>query len=124
MEAIHRVVAVAGALAALATGATLAPGHSMDVVAMVADRLRSLVVVGNTSGPTPAMYAAIKDAAAQETNGDVHVDRIDYVGLHTNGAGSVAYIFYVYFHDTSRLQFERFVRVLRTSDGSLDVLTA
>jgi hypothetical protein len=52
------------------------------------------------------------------------VVRIDYVGRHDSGAHSAAYIFYVYFSDSSGLKFERFVRVLRTADGTLHVLAA
>jgi len=70
------------------------------------------------------MYQAIREAAAEETHGDMHVERIDYVGRHDNGGGSVGYIFYVYFSDAAALQYERFVRVLRTADGTLLVLAA
>jgi hypothetical protein len=70
------------------------------------------------------MDVAIRQAASQETRGLMHVDRIDFVGRHDNGAHSVAYIFYVYFSDSSGIQFERFVRVLRTADGTLYVLAA
>jgi len=45
-------------------------------------------------------------------------------GANDNGARSVAYIFYVYFSDSSGLECERFVRVLRTADGNLHVLAA
>lgn len=76
------------------------------------------------SEPTPAMYQSIREAAIEETHGDVSVDRIDYVGRHTNGGGAVAYIFYVYFQDSSGLNYERFIRVLRTADGTLHVMSA
>ncbi len=68
------------------------------------------------------MDGAIRQAASKETHGLMHVDRIDFVGRHDNGARSVAYIFYVYFSDSSGIEYERFVRVLRTSDGTLQVL--
>ncbi len=54
----------------------------------------------------------------------MHVEQIDYGGRHDNGGGSVGYIFYVYFSDAAALQYERFVRVLRTADGTLLVLAA
>ena len=76
------------------------------------------------AGPTPALYQAIREAAAEETRGNVHIERIDYVGRHDNGGGSVGYIFYVYFSDAAALHYERFIRVLRTADGTLHVLTA
>lgn len=72
-----------------------------------------------SSGPSPAMYQAIRKEAAEETHGQVQIDRVDYVGHHDNGAGSDGDIFYVYFHDASGMQYERFVRVLHTADGSL-----
>ena len=75
-----------------------------------------------SSGRSPAMYQAIRKEAAEETDGQVQVDRVDYVGHHDNGAGSDGYIFYVYFHDASGMQYERFVRVLHAADGSLHVL--
>jgi hypothetical protein len=70
------------------------------------------------------MYQAIQKAAAEDTDGGVHLDRVDYVGHHDNGGGSDGYIFYVYFHDPSGMQNERFIRVLRTADGGLHVLAA
>ena len=76
------------------------------------------------AGPTPALYQAIREAAAEETHGNVHIERIDYVGRHDNGGGSVGYIFYVYFSDAAAMHYERFIRVLRTTDGTLHVLTA
>ena len=70
------------------------------------------------------MDVAIRQAASRESRGVMHVERIDYIGRHDNGARSVAYIFYVYFSDSSGLECERFVRVLRTADGNLHVLAA
>ncbi len=71
----------------------------------------------------PELYQAIKEAALEETHGSVQIDRMDYIGRHDNGGGSVGYIFYVYFTDTAALHYERFIRVLRTGDGTLHVLT-
>jgi len=68
-----------------------------------------------------AMKAAIHREASEA---HVCVGRIDYVGEHSNGAGTTGYIFYVYFADCEAgLQYERFIRVLKTQDGTLHVLT-
>jgi hypothetical protein len=64
----------------------------------------------------------IQKAAVEETDGEVHLDRVDYVGHHDNGGGADGYIFYVYFHDASGMRYERFVRVLHTADGTLHVV--
>ncbi len=122
MGNLHRFIVVAVVLGVLATGIL-----ALDVIsplAMVARHPASSLALGDSSGPTPEMYVAIRDAAAVETSGTMQVDRIDYVGRHDNGAGSVAYIFYIYFADASGLRYERFVRVLHTSDGTLQVLAA
>jgi len=127
VEAIHRLIAGAGALAVLTTGASLVLGQSLDVTARavwVISSLNPVVRMDDSSGPTSAMDVAIRQAASQETRGEMHIDRIDYVGRHDSGAHSAAYIFYVYFSDSSGLKFERFVRVLRTADGTLHVLAA
>jgi hypothetical protein len=123
MGTLYRLIVVAVVFVLLATGLSQAV-HVISPLAMVARHLTSSVSISNSSGPTPAMYVAIRAAAALETNGDMHVDRIDYVGRHENGPGSVGYIFYIYFADSSGLGYERFVRVLRTGDGTLQVLTA
>ncbi len=71
--------------------------------------------------PHQAMKAAIHREASEAY---VYVMRIDYVGEHNNGAGATGYIFYAYFTDCeAALQHERFVRVLKTQDGTLHVLT-
>ena len=123
MGTLHRLIVVAVVFVVLATGMSQAV-HVISPLAMVARHLTSSLAFGDSRGPTPEMYVAIRSAAAVETSGSVHVDRIDYVGRHENGAGSVAYIFYIYFADSSGLGYERFVRVLRTGDGTLQVLTA
>ena len=120
-------MAVAVAMAGLTAGASMMPSQALDLIAplaVVAKHLTSSFVIRDTSEPTPAMYAAIRGAAASETKGNVHIDRIDYVGRHENGAGSVGFIFYIYFVDRSGPKYERFVRVLRTGDGALHVLAA
>lgn len=94
-------------------------GLRLDVVPV---RVASLASAD--AGPTPALYQAIREAAVKETHGEMHIERIDYVGRHDNGAGSVGYIFYIYFVDSGGLAYERFIRVLRTSDGTLHVLAA
>jgi hypothetical protein len=128
MVSLHPLIAVTATVAGLATGASLMPVLAMDVAAPVAAAARHLTsssfANSDTSGPTPAMYAAIRGAAASETKGTMEVEKIDYVGRHGNGAGSVGYIFYIYFSDASGLKYERFVRVLRTADGTLHVLSA
>lgn len=123
MGILYRLIVVAVVFVGLATGMSQA-GAVISPLGMVARHLTSSVAIDDSRGPTPAMYVAIRAAAASETKGDMHVDRIDYVGRHTNGAGSVGYIFYVYFADSSGLGYERFVRVLRTQDGTLEVLAA
>lgn len=127
MEMIQRLMAGAGAFVVLIAGAALAPDHSLDIAARAASVISNLKPVArmdDSSRPTRVMDLAIRQAAVQETRGRMHVDRIDFVGRHDNGARSVAYIFYVYFSDSSGIQYERFVRVLRTSDGTLYVLAA
>lgn len=123
MAILARLILVAVVFVGLATGMSQAFGVASPL-GMVARHLTSSVAIDDSRGPTPAMYVAIRAAAASETKGDMQVDRIDYVGRHTNGAGSVGYIFYVYFADSSGLGYERFVRVLRTQDGTLQVLAA
>ena len=77
------------------------------------------------AGPDPrSARAAISHEAAEEAQGEIHINRIDYVGEHDDGAGSVAYIYYVYFSGANGLQDELFVRVLRTADGTLHVMRA
>jgi len=91
--------------------------------AWIINRVNPIVTMDDSSSPTRSvMDGAIRQAASKETHGLMHVDRIDFVGRHDNGARSVAYIFYVYFSDSSGIEYERFVRVLRTSDGTLQVL--
>jgi hypothetical protein len=110
--------AVAITIAIIMAGASQVSGLRLEV--------QPARVVSQTSadtGATPAMYQAISEAAAQETHGQVHIERMDYVGRHDNGGGSIGYIFYVYFSDMGGLHYERFIRVLRTADGTLDVLT-
>jgi hypothetical protein len=124
---MHRLLIVAGALAVLTTGATFGFGYSLDVATPVAGVIRHLkppVTMDRSSGSAAAMDVAIRQAASMETHDAIHIDRIDYVGRHDNGAHSVAFIFYVYFSDSSGLGYERFVRVLRTADGTLHVLAA
>lgn len=70
------------------------------------------------------MDVAIRQAASKETRGVMHVERIAYVGRHDNGSRSVAHVFDVYFSDSSGLEYERLVRVLRNADGNLHVLAA
>jgi hypothetical protein len=124
---MHRLLAGAGALTVLTTGAGLGFVYSLDVAAPVAtviSHLEPAVTTDGSSGSAKAMDEAIRQAASMETHDEIHVDRIDYVGRHDNGAHSVAFIFYVYFSDSSGLGYERFVRVLRTADGTLHVLAA
>jgi hypothetical protein len=124
---MHRLLAGAGALTVLTTGATFGFGYSLDVATPVAGVIRHLkppVTMDRSSGSAAAMDVAIRQAASMETHDAIHIDRIDYVGRHDNGAHSVAFIFYVYFSDSSGLGYERFVRVLRTADGTLHVLAA
>ncbi len=118
----HRFIVVAVVLGALATGIL-----ALDMISPLPSEARHPTLspaLGDSSRPTPEMFVAIRNAVAVETSGTMQVDRIDYVGRHDNGAGSVAYIFYIYFADASGLEYERFVRVLRTSDGTLQVLAA
>lgn len=78
-------------------------------------------VVARKPEPQQVMKAAIRQEASEA---HVCVVRIDYVGQHNNGGGATGYIFYVYFTDCEAgIQYERFVRVLRTQDGNLHVLT-
>jgi hypothetical protein len=124
---MHRLLAGAGALAMLTTGASFGFGQSVDMAAPVArviSHLKPVVNMDGSAGSAEAMDVAIRQAASMETHDEIHVDRIDYVGRHDNGAHSVAFIFYVYFSDSSGLGYERFVRVLRTADGTLHVLAA
>ena len=114
---------LAAALGALAV-ATLATGCQPAGLRFEALVARATALLSTDAGPTPAMYQAIREAAAAETHNEVHVSRIDYIGQHDNGAGSIGYMFYIYFSDSSGLKYERFVRVLRTADGSLHVLAA
>ncbi len=123
MGTLQRVVVVAMVFVLLASGMSQA-SHVISPLSMAARHLTASGSVGDSSGPTPEMYVAIRAAAAVESSGAMHVDRIDYVGRHNNGSGAVGYIFYIYFADTSGLGYERFVRVLRTSDGTLQVLAA
>jgi hypothetical protein len=113
VEAIHRLIAGAGALALLTTEASLVPGQSQDVTARavwVISSLNPVVRMDDKSGPTSAMDVAIRQAASKEARGEMHIDRIDYVGRDDSGAHTAAYIFYVYFSDSSGLKYERFVR--------------
>ena len=123
MGTLQRLVVVAVVLVLVASGMSPA-SHVISPLSMAARHLTASRSAGDSSGPTPEMYVAIREAAAVESSGTMHVDRIDYVGRHNNGSGAVAYIFYIYFADTSGLRYERFVRVLRTSDGTLQVLAA
>ena len=127
LKVMHRLLAGAGALTVLTTGAGLGLAYSLDVaapVAMVMSHLKPAVTMDGSSGSAKAMDVAIRQAASVETHGTIHVDRIDYVGRHNSRGSSVAFIFYVYFSDSSGLAYERFVRVLRTGDGTLHVLAA
>ena len=123
MGTLQRLIVVAVVVVVVATGMSQAV-HAISPLAMVARHLTSSVAIADSSGPTPEMYVAIRAAATVETSGTMHVDRIDYVGRHDNGEGSVGYIFFIYFVDSSGLEYQRFVRVLRTEDGTLHVLTA
>ena len=96
MGILYRLIVVAAVFVGLATGTSQSLSE-ISPLGTVARHLTSSVAIDDSPGPTPAMYVAIRAAAASETNGDMHVDRIDYVGRHNNGAGSVGYIFYVYF---------------------------
>ncbi len=112
------------ALGAIAIVVSLATACQLSGLRLEAQSGRVVSLASADAGATPEMYQAIREAAAEETHGDMHVERIDYVGRHNNGGGSVGYIFYVYFSDAAALQYERFVRVLRTADGTLLVLAA
>jgi hypothetical protein len=120
---LYRLIVVAVVVAGLGAGASQA-FNVIAPLAVMARQMTSSLATRDSSGPTPEMYLAIRSAAAVETHGSTHVDRIDYVGRHGDGAGSVGFIFYIYFADSSGLGYERFVRVLRTGDGTLQVLTA
>jgi hypothetical protein len=120
---LYRLIVVAVVVAGLGAGASQA-FNMIAPLAMLAKQVTSSLSIRDSSGPTPEMYLAIRSAAAVETNGGTHVDRIDYVGRHGDGDGAVGYIFYIYFADSSGLGYERFVRVLRTGDGTLHVMTA
>jgi hypothetical protein len=112
---------VLGAIAIVVTLTTACQLSGLPVEALPG---RVVSLASTDAGPTPAMHQAIREAAVEETHGDMHVERIDYVGQHDNGGGSVGYIFYVYFSDAAGLHYERFIRVLRTADRTLRVLTA
>jgi hypothetical protein len=118
------LASLAVALGTIAIVVILATACQVPGLRLGAVPFRVASLASADAGPTPALYQAIKEAAAEETHGSVHLERIDYVGRHDNGGGSVGYIFYVYFSDAAALHYERFIRVLRTADGALHVLTA
>ena len=118
------VASLAAGLGALAIVVSLATACQLSGLSLEALPGRAVSSTSAGAGPTPAVYEAIREAAVEETHGDMHIERIDYIGRHDNGGGSVGYIFYVYFSDAATLHYERFIRVLRTADGTLQVLTA
>jgi len=96
-----------------------------QIVPLFAVALTACVPLGATVAvlpdPQQAMRATIRSEA---TTAHACVTRIDYVGKHDNGGEATGYIFYVYFTDcAAALHYQRFVRVLRTKDGTLHVLT-
>ncbi len=111
------------ALVAITMATIIAAACQVSGLRLEAKPARVVSQTSADAGATPAMYQAISEAAAEETHGQVHIERMDYVGRHDNGGGSIGYIFYVYFSDMGGLHYERFIRVLRTADGTLDVLT-
>jgi hypothetical protein len=95
-----------------------------QIVPLFVVALTSCAPLGATVAVRPDPHQAMRAAIRSEaTQAQVCVTRVDYIGQHDNGGGATGYIFYVYLTDCeAALQDERFVRVLRTKDGTLHVL--
>src|SRR5260370_3601602 len=108
------VASLAAGLGALAIVVSLATACQLSGLSLEALPGRAVSSTSAGAGPTPAVYEAIREAAVEETHGDMHIERIDYIGRHDNGSGAVGYIFYVYFFASATLHYQPLILLLPT----------